>query len=73
MLLLGERPGGQFYAALLIMTVSTVLMVKDTIALQHTHEHTHTHSHLHVHEGDGEAHTHQHKDLNDHNHLHAAL
>lgn len=31
MLLLGERPGLQFYIALVIMIVSTVLMVKDTI------------------------------------------
>ena len=31
MLLLGERPGLQFYVGLLIMAVSTVLMVKDTL------------------------------------------
>ena len=31
MLLLGERPGLQFYAGLLIMVVSTILMVKDTL------------------------------------------
>lgn len=31
MLLLGERPGGRFYIGLLIMAVSTVLMVKDTL------------------------------------------
>ena len=31
MLLLGERPGGQFYIGLLIMAVSTVLMIKDTL------------------------------------------
>ena len=31
MLLLKERPGLQFYIGLLIMAVSTVLMVKDTL------------------------------------------
>lgn len=45
MLLLGERPDLRFYIALIIMVISTVLMVKDTIELQHTHEHEHTHSH----------------------------
>ena len=32
MLLLGETPGMQFYVALAIMVVSTVLMVKDTLS-----------------------------------------
>ena len=32
MVLLGERPGVQFYTALVIMAVSTVLMVRDTVA-----------------------------------------
>lgn len=31
MLLLGERPGIQFYLALIIMVISTYFMVKDTI------------------------------------------
>ena len=34
MALLGERPGGQFYVALAIMAVSTVLMVRDSLALR---------------------------------------
>ena len=34
MLLVGERPAGQFYIALIIMIVSTIIMVKDTIDLQ---------------------------------------
>lgn len=34
MALLGERPGIQFYVALVIMAVSTVLMVKDTMREQ---------------------------------------
>lgn len=39
MILLGERPSFQFYAALLIMLLATALMVKDTAALDaHDHE-----------------------------------
>ena len=63
MLLLQERPGLQFYAALLIMIVSTYFMVKDTIELQHTYEHRHgdmVHTHLHTHMGDSEDHEHVH-------------
>ena len=61
--LLGERPGLRFYAALAIMLLSTYLMVRDTIALQHTHEHEHdgtVHSHLHTHGTDSTDHTHTH-------------
>ena len=63
MILLKERPSLQFFVALLIMIFSTVLMVKDTIELQHTHEHRHgdlVHSHLHTHSGDSENHNHKH-------------
>lgn len=50
MLLLNERPNIRFYAALIIMIISTYFMVKDTIELQHTHEHEHEISeHQHVH------------------------
>lgn len=70
MLLLGERPGPQFYGALAILAASTVLMVKDTIALQHTHLHSHTHCHTHRH-GDTE-HTHGHTHLHSHLHVHGA-
>lgn len=31
MLLLGERPGVQFYAGLILMVISTLLMIKDTL------------------------------------------
>ena len=31
------------------MIVSTAIMVKDTIELQHTHEHEHIHTHEHSH------------------------
>lgn len=47
LVLLGEKPSLQFYAALLIMAISTILMVRDSISLQHTYEHAHTHTHEH--------------------------
>ena len=51
-----------------LMVAATVLMVKDTIALQHTHEHTHTHCHEHRH---GELiHTHVHDHAHIHTHTH---
>lgn len=68
MLLLGERPQIQFYAALLIMIISTYFMVKDTIELQHTHEHGHMHNHEHCH---GELrHCHEHSHMHTHIHTH---
>ena len=67
-ILLNERPGVQFYIALIIMVISTYLMVKDTIALQHTHEHEHIHTHEHAH-GDM-IHTHEHKHIHTHLHTH---
>lgn len=68
MLLLNERPGVQFYVALIIMIISTYFMVKDTIELQHTHEHKHTHVHEHRH-GDI-IHTHEHTHVHTHLHTH---
>ena len=67
-ILLNEKPGVQFYIALIIMVISTYLMVKDTIALQHTHEHQHIHTHEHAH-GDL-IHTHEHKHIHTHLHTH---
>jgi len=67
-LLLNERPGIQFYVGLTIMIIATVLMVKDTIGLQHTHEHSHVHSHEHRH-GDL-VHTHVHAHCHTHTHVH---
>lgn len=68
MIFVGERPQIQFYIALAIMIISTILMVKDTIELQHTHEHQHikngvmyTHTHIHIHNGDSQIHEHSHK------------
>ena len=49
LIILGERPAIQFFAAVLIMIISTYIMIKDTIALQHTHEHVHEHVHAHTH------------------------
>ena len=68
--LLGERPGVQFYVGLAIMVAATVLMVRDTIKLQHTHEHSHTHTHEHIH-GDV-VHTHEHTHVHIHTHIHGA-
>ena len=67
-LLLNERPGIQFYVGLVIMILATVLIVKDTIGLQHTHEHSHEHIHEHRH-GDL-VHTHVHAHCHTHTHIH---
>ena len=70
MVFLGERPGIRFYLGLAVMIIATVLMVKDTIELQHTHEHSHTHTHEHRH-GD-QVHSHQHTHVHTHTHVHGA-
>jgi len=64
MVALGERPDIRFWLGLAIMIGATVLLVKDTISLQHTHAHSHTHSHAHRH-GDT-VHTHAHTHIHDH-------
>ena len=80
-LLLREELGIRFYLGLAIMIGATVLMVKDTISLQHTHEHahgdlihahehSHTHSHTHIHGQDESAHGHTHHALDGHDHSH---
>ena len=69
LIILGERPGIQFYIALVIMLISTYFMVKDSIVLQHTHEHSHTHCHEHRH-GDL-VHTHEHTHVHTHLHIHS--
>ncbi len=67
-LFLAERPGLQFYVGLMIMIGATVLLVKDTITLQHTHPHNHVHTHAHRH---GELiHTHEHEHIHSHTHIH---
>lgn len=66
MILLKERPEIRFYMALFIMLISTVLMVRDNVTLQHTHMHTHVHTHEHRH--GNLVHTHEH--AHEHSHLH---
>ena len=67
-LLLQERPGIRFYVGLVIMILAAILMVKDTIGLQHTHEHSHVHTHAHRH--GSLVHTHPHAHSHSHTHIH---
>ena len=70
MVLLGERPGAQFYLALFVIAISTVIMLKDTVVLQHLHQHAHTHTHEHCH---GELmHCHEHCHTHTHAHSHGS-
>ena len=50
------------------VVIATVLMVKDTIGLQHTHEHSHNHNHEHRH--GSLVHTHVHEHCHAHTHIH---
>ena len=68
MLILGERPAIQFYLGLAVMIIATFLMIRDTIALQHTHEHTHSHDHVHSH--GALTHSHPHHHIHVHTHIH---
>ena len=68
--LLGEKPKIQFYVALAVMVISTYLMVKDTVQLQHTHEHEHEHAHTHEHRHGDTVHTHEHTHIHSHPHVH---
>ncbi|MGN1318192.1 MAG: DMT family transporter [Lachnospirales bacterium] len=68
MVILGERPEIKFYIALVIMIVSTIIMIKDSIELQHTHSHSHTHTHSHSH--GNLVHTHPHTHTHSHLHIH---
>ena len=67
-LLLRERPDARFYIGLAIMIGATVLIVKDTISLQHTHEHSHSHIHEHAHAD--VIHSHEHCHIHSHTHIH---
>lgn len=58
--LVGERPEPQFYLALAVMAVSTVIMVRDTLsggAESRVYCHTHTHRH------GGTVHSHEHRHI----------
>lgn len=68
MIFLGDKPGIRFYGAMALMVASTVVIIKDTVALQHTHEHEHTHTHEHLH--GTLAHTHEHTHRHTHTHIH---
>ena len=68
MLMLGERPAVQFYIGLVIMVIATALMIKATIALQHTPAHYHIHNHEHRHRD--LTHSHEHEHIHSHTHIH---
>lgn len=68
MALPGEKPGMRFWGAMALMIASTVLTIRDSIALQHTHEHEHTHTHEHLH--GTLAHSHEHTHRHTHTHVH---
>lgn len=54
LLYLGAGLGLPFWVGLVIMIGATVLIVRDSVCLQHTHVHTHAHNTL---EGHKHAHT----------------
>ena len=72
-IILGERPTFQFYIALGIMIISTLLMIKDTLGnekLYNGYVHIHQHKHGRI------VHTHKHRHfvynpMHIHNHSHA--
>lgn len=68
LLIPGETLGIRFLIGLAIMILATVLLIRDTISLQHTHEHTHLHTHEHSH--NGVIHTHEHGHTHSHTHIH---
>lgn len=68
LLLPGETLGLRFFLGLAIMVFATVLLVKDTISLQHTHEHVHRHTHEHSH--GNMTHSHEHDHIHSHTHIH---
>ncbi len=72
-LLLGEQPGAQFYIALAVMVLSTLIMVRDTLG-QEAMLSGYTHSHAHKHGNTVHTHEHRHASLNPiHMHLHNHL
>ncbi len=65
--LLGERLSWLFLAALVVMTIGTVLVVIDTLIRHHTHQHNHVFTHCH---GGG---VHMHTIVHTHPHDHFAF
>lgn len=62
--LLNETLTYQYFIALLIMLLGTVLVVVDTIIMNHSHVHSHTYVHTH------DEVTHVHTIMHNHNHNH---
>ncbi len=72
-LLLGEQPGTQFYLALSVMLLSTILMVRDTLG-QEAMLPGYTHSHAHKHGNTVHTHEHRHVSMSPiHMHLHGHM
>ncbi len=64
-IVLKEKLTLSFVVALVVMIIGTVLIVRDTLILQHRHAHTHTITHTH----DGSTHTHVIEHSHNHEHL----
>ncbi len=72
-LFLGEQPGLQFYLALAVMILSTMIMVKDTMGKEAVLP-GYTHSHAHKHGNTIHTHQHWHTTINPvHIHLHGHI
>ena len=67
-LFLSEVPKLNFYIALALMIIATIIMVYDSLTVEHKHVHEHTHTHEHRH-GDL-VHTHEHTHQHCHVHTH---
>ena len=68
MVMLGERPAGAFWLGLAGMIAATVLLVMDTVSLQHSHPHSHIHCHEHRHGDMTPSHEHEHIHIHIHTH-----
>ncbi len=72
-LFLGEMPGLQFYLALAVMILSTIIMVQDTMGKEAVLP-RYTHSHAHKHGSTVHTHQHRHTTINPvHIHLHGHI
>lgn len=69
-IIFGRVPGVRFFIALGIMIISTIIMVRDNVELQHSHVHHHIHSHIHSH--GNMVHCHPHDHAHEHWHVHEA-
>ncbi len=72
-LFLGEQPGGQFYVALAVMALSTLVMIRDTLGSEAMLP-GYTHTHAHRHGNTIHTHAHRHGSLSPlHMHLHSHM